>query len=424
VEKIFMSKSSKKTIALWGMMALAAGMLSGCQQPQTYVPTNTDRFINDSSESYAQANKLLHADYLFVIDFSYSMQSKRADLWDSMSGFAQDLRDAGIDYRIGIIDGGYQGTAGVGEAGAWTHGNFVTPFLSTASTGSLEDAILAQLRNVGEPLQTNHPVLLESARKTLKEQKGAFVRPEAQLVMTFITDNQDESSSTDLDYDATKSARYVSENKFNGKVADYVSAFKTLKPNYLSARAIIAGVNNGTTACALQPSIAGGGIYDKASTKIAEVAKQLSADPVNQTISCLYDRFDQNLASLARNVTKPINRFTLPSVPVAGSVSVRVNGADVPAAGNWSYVAASNEIVFADGHYPDFGASVEFDYETPFILSRAANASTLQVEVDGHLVSQDAVNGWTYLAGENRVVFNGSSKPADGAEVRISYEVQ
>jgi hypothetical protein len=112
------------------------------------------------------------------------------------------------------------------------------------------------------------------------------------------------------------------------------------------------------------------------------------------------------------------------STPVPGTVTVRVNGIPVPAAGNWSFDSASNQVIFIAGQEPGPSDSVELDYEIRFTLSQIPRAETIKVESNGVLVPNDASNGWTYISAENRIAFHGSWTPNEGTDVRVTYEVQ
>lgn len=398
------NRTRSKNYYVLATLAMSALVLQGCEDPEAVVPTNTDRFLNKTEEVYATAASILRADYLFVVDYSYSMNNKRTELLNSVQNFADDLQNSGIDYRIGFVNGNFQGTATSAEINSFTHDNFVAPFITTATSAasaSLNSSILDQVADVGDPLMHNRQVPLESARKTLKARGASFLRDGAQLVLTFVSDADDTSN------------QYASQYSFSGTVADYVTALKSFRPaGYVSSRAIVAGVDG----CALKNS------YDVAGTRLAQVAKQLDASAPNAL--CIYNTLSLSLSSLARDVTKPTDRFSLQSAPIAATITVRVAGVDVPSAGNWTYNPSTNQILFAAGHEPGAAQQVIFNYEVPFVLSRTPKVDTIGVQVNGAAVAQGDANGWSYVAAENRIAFNGSAKPADGADVRITYQVK
>ena len=384
-----------------GALVLA---LAGCKQPTTVAPTNTDRFKNSSVEAYSQANQVLRGDYLFVVDYSFSMNNKRSELANSLDGFASDLVAAGIDYRIGFIRGNFHGNLGTSQINAGTPNDFITNnFLVPGTSSSLKSQIYDQVADVGAPLEQNRTVLFESARKTLLNRGSAFIRPDAQLIIIFVSDVDDRSDE------------YKTQYSFGGSVTDYANAIKAMKlPNYVNGRAIVAGVDGCTV---------NSGYGDIAGVKVAQLAKAIDSAPVPPAASCIYNTFSDSLSALARNVTRLTNRYRLEMIPITGTLSVTVNGANVPAAGNWSFSSATNEVIFVAGHEPPAAGSVSFLYEVKFVLTTKPKVETLKVEVNGVLVTQDAANGWTYIASENRIVFNGSGKPPTGADIRVTYEL-
>jgi len=55
-----------------------------------------------------------------------------------------------------------------------------------------------------------------------------------------------------------------------------------------------------------------------------------------------------------------------------------------------------------------------------FVLAHPV-VNVTEVKVNGHIVSEDSVNGFTYLQGTQSIVFHGTSIPAAGASIEISY---
>jgi hypothetical protein len=55
-------------------------------------------------------------------------------------------------------------------------------------------------------------------------------------------------------------------------------------------------------------------------------------------------------------------------------------------------------------------------------LGREPIVSTLQVAVNGQLLPNDPVNGWTYVADGYIIRFNGTAVPPAGSDIRIAYQ--
>jgi len=56
-----------------------------------------------------------------------------------------------------------------------------------------------------------------------------------------------------------------------------------------------------------------------------------------------------------------------------------------------------------------------------FILTHSAVVIT-EVKVNGNVVLEDSVNGYTYVQGTQSIVFHGTSIPAGGATIKVSYD--
>lgn len=66
--------------------------------------------------------------------------------------------------------------------------------------------------------------------------------------------------------------------------------------------------------------------------------------------------------------------------------------------------------------------AVTFGYRTQFFLSRPADEKTIQVKVNGQVVTKDAANGWSYDSTNNTVNFGKNAVPPAGALIEVSYK--
>lgn len=62
------------------------------------------------------------------------------------------------------------------------------------------------------------------------------------------------------------------------------------------------------------------------------------------------------------------------------------------------------------------------ELSTQFFLDRVPVVETIYVKVNDVPISQDAANGWTYDSTANSIVFHGSSIPAQGADIYITFQ--
>ena len=387
------------------LLSILLGGLSGCNQPTTFAPTNTDQFNADSGISLMQASQVMQADYLFVIDPSFSMSTSGAldSIESAMSSFATYLGSSGIDFKVGLANGGthsmnsgsYVGQPSVSA----TANNFLGSVLTPQSGTQIFNQVQTQVSGFGDPLQPDRTVPLAAARRVLTAQGSSFLRAGSQMVLVFVSDSDDESNT----------GNYSARVGFPTAVADYVTYFKSLKsdPSYISARAYVS--------CTPQS-------YNAYGARIVQTAQQV--DSLGVVPQCLASASSASLQNLARNVTRPTSRFALQSRPLSGTIVVTINGVVTPAAGNWSYASATNEIIFVSGHEPGASAQLQISYDSAYVLSHSPKVDTIAVTVDGVSVAQDASNGWSYVASENRIAFNGSAKPSTNADIKVTYQVQ
>lgn len=67
-------------------------------------------------------------------------------------------------------------------------------------------------------------------------------------------------------------------------------------------------------------------------------------------------------------------------------------------------------------------ADASFVYQDQFTLSRYADSKTLQVNVNGQAVKEDASNGWQYISTSNSIKFFGTALPASSAKIEAQYQ--
>lgn len=384
--------STTNILGFLGVLAL----LGACKDPKTFTPNSNESFVNHDRDYYRQASALLQADYLFVMDYSAgpAIQTKRENLYDSFSDFTETLLDSDIDYRIGFVDGGIQATNP--DRFAAVNSDFIVDnFFTSSMSSSLTQNLVNEVERVGEALQPNWFVPMESAEKVLKNQGSSFLRDSAQLVYVFISDEDDQAHTR------------LNSNRTENYYIERLKKFKS-HPSYISSRAIVAGTD---AQCPLQNTQ-----FSAAGTRIANISKEL--DSVKSESVCIYDNFASTLEDLARNITRPTTRFALKATPVQDTIRVTENGKNVPASGNWYY--ENNEIIFLKGKEPDFDASLEITYDVLFALKGSPNPNSIEVEVNGKTVPRSNSNGWSYVAGENRIAFHGNSLPS-GANVLVRY---
>jgi len=376
------------------LMALAGACNNN---PQIFFSTNTDKFTAHSSDDYETAGELLQADYVFTLDYSYSMSqnggnsSKIQTFLDSMETFTQELTSEEIDYKISIINGNVHAN---NEDEISTQ--FLADPITRESTGALFDLFLDQVSPAGLPLAQNTNYLLESAKRTIEDQGSTFFREGSQAVYVFLSDSDDRSDDNNG----------ITGNKTPEGYAAFLRNSRS-HFSYVSARAIVAGIGE---SCALRNS------YDVAGTRIAEAVRQ--ADSQAAAANCIYVPFEESLQDLARNVTRPTNRFTLRGSPVPSSVKVFENNVEIETS-RWNYSAATNEVIFKAGSEPAMSASLEIVYSQLFVIKSVPKVETIAITINGTLLTS---SDFQYIASDNRIEFSANKKPVEGDDIRISYQ--
>ena len=117
---------------------------------------------------------------------------------------------------------------------------------------------------------------------------------------------------------------------------------------------------------------------------------------------------------------------------VAGDVPAGCNANGNSATGGNRYFDATSALggLFASICTPDWANTmqelgvVSFAALTRFQLSRIPETSTVIVVVDGAVIPNDPLNGWTYDATTNAIRFNGTSVPDAGESVEVSYTAE
>jgi hypothetical protein len=61
------------------------------------------------------------------------------------------------------------------------------------------------------------------------------------------------------------------------------------------------------------------------------------------------------------------------------------------------------------------------ELSTRFILDQIPVVSSIVVQVNGSLVANSAVNGWTYDSAANAIVFHGTAIPSASAAINVSF---
>ncbi len=275
-------------------------------------------------------------DVLWVIDDSGSMSEEQASLAANFQAFIEFAEAQGLDYHLAVtttdVSGGERGRfvpLGVGTRVVTpaTQPSPVAAFVRNARVGTsgsgtergLEAAYLA----LSNPLIAGH--------------NAGFLRPNATLSVVVVSDEND-SSTRDLDF--------------------YTSFLLSVKGERNAERfSLSAIVGDPPSGCR------GDGGRAQAGLRYLEVAQRTGG--VFQSI-CTAD-WARALEELSTTAFGFRSRFVLTNRPVVSTLSVQIDGVDVPAVDpggrvDWSYDLERNAVDFSPFATPEPGAELRIEY--------------------------------------------------------------
>lgn len=415
---------------------LAAWTIAACSKdPKTFESARIDTFVIDNKDEYQQANKILQADYMFVVDVSASMgfnsgnlsdpnASKKDEFMGGLVNFVDSLKNQsvnngdGINYRIGFINGNVHAGRKNDLLGRGFYKNIL---IDSVMPSSQQDFLIDQLQDIGATLNENTNLMLEAADQAMDEKKSAFVRPGSQLIYLFVSDTDDESPN------------YISGGTSTTDYAKKLIRHKGTASNippFVSARAIVAGVNSncdpaedfgetvGRRLAETAQKIENAQSFDS-SGNIVNKSNPVSASAVSHCILRASSEFPTLLDQLARDVSKPTNIFQLQVANVdVNSIKVYLDG-NLLSNSEWTYMSGSNAVKL--NTTPAASSRVVLRYNQFFALkSVPPDVSQIQVQVGSSFAPSSATEGWTYNAAKNRIEFHGTPI-ANGTVVKVSY---
>ena len=275
------------------------------------------------SESYTQPETSNKIDILWVVDNSPSMGDEQAGLASNFETFITNFVDVEeIDFKMGIITTDSAINRVVGDdltlqAATEDKKVFVTTFQEKIQ--------------VGITGHTNERGFLFS-KKFLQYDTTSWVREGAYLVIIYVSDENDHSTSSGGD---SSTAYWV------GKLQSYKTHKRLLK--------IYSIIHTDPSIDVLSGIEYYGGRYKEASHLAGGLIADITGD------------FSNVLADFGENITRLANSFALSEKPQAGSVEVRVNGILINSR-DWSYDEDSRTVRFEDRAVPDSGATIKISY--------------------------------------------------------------
>ena len=273
---------------------------------------------HDWKSDFYEQEEVANADILFVIDNSCSMHSHQTNLKNNFASFIGVFAGSGVDYQIAFI--------------TTDNDNFVDNKIVHSTDADPIGDVTAIIDGIGISGYGLERGLWESYEATQPggdaAPGGAFLRNDSRLVIVYLSDERDGSST------------------YSSMVpADYANHLLTLKPlsDQLSVNAVAGDHPNG---CSPPYAQHGAGYY--------EVVQQLGGTFMS---ICATD-YGLQMDTLARDSIL-LSAFELTETPIEESILVTVDGIQ---SNDWTYNATENAIYFDASAVPATASEIYIDY--------------------------------------------------------------
>lgn len=318
-------------------------------------------------------------DILWVVDNSFSMENSQTALATNFQSFIQQFSSLGYDFRMAV---------GTTDAYLKLHynndararfkqgrvGDESGVYVMDKDTPQLQTVFQKNIRVGIDGFSDERP--LESMKQLLSNSLNSdFRRPGAYLVVIIVSDEED-TSHYDW-YDGTNSY-FLADNPADARLFNIATnpIHATFNPqhgyhtpefykNYLDQ---LTGGNSTVKNYAVNSIV----IKDQAcKDALAENSQKISqrmvtfAEMTGGQAFSLCEPFNGILDSIQADALKGANTFRLNREPIVATILVRVNGATIPQdpVNGWSYDAASNSVIFNSGAIPPADSVISIDFD-------------------------------------------------------------
>ncbi len=369
--KVEMNMMNVKKVMMWGSALLALGACS--KESDSFSILSAEQQFSQSADYTPRP-----VDILWVVDNSGSMKTSQDNVADNFELFINDFQAKGYDFRIAVgatdayaarhYNDNNRAKFKTGSGGVNTNTPIINP-----TTVNLADVFKKNIRVGTSGSGDERP--LDSIRMILSNPlNSGFRRPGAFLSVIVVTDEED---FTHGDWWNGLSSYYATApesgnwswlqdpNRTKPSLGlTPVSDFKAFLDQLTGGNSI--QINYAVSSIAVQDAGCKATLETDGfgGRRIADRVNQLATDTGGQKLS-LCGNFGTQLSFLTQQILTQANTFRLNREPVLSTIVVMVNGVVVP---------------------------------------------------------QDAVNGWTYEASINSVVFHGTAIPAANAVINIAFD--
>jgi hypothetical protein len=341
-----------RPLVLAGWLAL----VSGC------APENTVSF-QEETDTWAQAPNN-QVDILWVIDNSYSMAEEQATLTSGFASFAGQLDTSGSDFHLGVITTSFDYTdpnrgALLGEPPFLTSedADYPQTFAQGASTVGVEGS--DKEKGFEAALYALHPSMVNGGPN------DGFLRSEAQLLVIFVSDEDDCSDNGALEGQAPTTC-YTESDELT-PVSELVADFRDLKDGNVDLVQLGAIVGHTSSAC---PEVYPGARYLQGAALTGGVAGDICESDWSGML--------EDLGIIASGIR---TKFRLSRAAQPDTLVVHVDEQPVvqdPTDG-WTYDQTTWFIEFHGAAVPPRGSSITATYTVdPTLMAPSTSTATAE----------------------------------------------
>ncbi len=316
------------------LIAVAAVCMSaflGCSKQQFGIASQSQEFGQSVTFN-------TQVDVLWVIDTSSSMKRHQELLASQMGSFVSELNQTGLNYQIAVttMDMGASGARGrlIAKAG--------TPVVLTASSPGLVSILSDRLiaGESGSPVERGLEAMSAALQGALIPHNSnfGFLRPNALLVVVFLTDEEDQSPEGDYDQllDGLRPPLPYGDRSW----LVHVMGVMPNDPSCMSAQ------------------------WGHSSVAYRYISLAEASGGVAESI-CDAD-LRRAVTNMRARILEVMTEYPLGSrLPIVESIKVYVDGKPIEksTANGWSYLAAKNSIRFHGSAVPKPNSKIKVEYD-------------------------------------------------------------
>ncbi len=273
-------------------------------------------------EDFLQSNSSAKLDILWVIDDSGSMATAQDSLSSNLDSFIHNFITKNVDFKMAITT---TDTSTAAKKGHMVTGSDTK--LTSAKAHADPNQFMIDFANLCKVGITGsgYEKGLEGMEGFMTRFASTWMRPDANLAVVIISDEEDQSPNSPASYWSNLAANKTSA----GQVKVYTIVDKT------NSHAVAPGITLGHERYAAVADASGGIVGD------------------------IYANFATTLQDMGDSIINLLDSFALANSPVAGSLHVYVNNVETT---DYSYDSVSRSIKFDLGHIPPVGATIKVTY--------------------------------------------------------------